>query len=232
MENDETVGRNNRFGNHKYSMDIEGLKSDNGNVNKEKQKENGSQEHRPEIVLLVETHLDEENAKLCLKKFGNGWEGIIVPGDGRSRGMVLAWRSICVEVSLVYKCSQTIHAVVRSSRGKLWLLTGVYASNDAKERMVLWQFLMSLNIENIPWMVISDFNCVVEELDKKGGKNLQWKIEKMLKNVHNELEILERIDENGDACDLVTDKIRCLSNKAIALNKQIHIKWWAKAREK
>ncbi|WOK95118.1 hypothetical protein Cni_G03825 [Canna indica] len=42
--------------------------------------------HSPDFILLVETHTDEENSILCIKKLGSSWDGIYISGNGRSGG--------------------------------------------------------------------------------------------------------------------------------------------------
>ncbi|WOL07231.1 rRNA methyltransferase [Canna indica] len=114
-----------------------------------------------------ETHLNEEHSQICIKKFGNNWSGLYMPGDGRSRGIIIVWKIEVMKVMLLYKCSQTVHVTISPKGGKPWLFTSIYASTSASERTTLWRFLKSLNIENIPWLLMGDFNCVEHQEDKK-----------------------------------------------------------------
>ncbi|WOL00634.1 hypothetical protein Cni_G09347 [Canna indica] len=47
-----------------------------------------------------------------------------------------------------------------------------------------------------------------------------------------ELRILEDIDSKGLCNDNDLLRLNCLNNKIMALNRQIHIKWWSKSRAK
>ncbi|WOL16676.1 hypothetical protein Cni_G25464 [Canna indica] len=109
--------------------------------------------HSMDLVLLVETHLDDVNSILCIKRFGNSWEGDYVPGNGRSRGIILVWKRNFYKVSNLFCCNQAIHVSVSYKNSKPWLLTGLYASNSKEERLLLWELLGSINTENLPWLV-------------------------------------------------------------------------------
>ncbi|WOK94328.1 hypothetical protein Cni_G03030 [Canna indica] len=309
--------------------------------------------------------------KRTTQKFGPDWNGLFMPGDGRAGGLVIAWKTKVMDIKLIHKCSQAIHVSVCLQGKEPWFLTGIYASTCPEERKVLWQYLKNQNIENVPWLLMGDFNCIEKQEDKKGGRSfllgsslrmfnevcldvgfidlgfsgprytwcnnrmgkkkivarldrfyangdwmakysnamvyhldklasdhrpimldtredvgkirrtrrfifeLYWKnqgifnfdkdmwgdkvlqanppvhfenclnylgkdldqwsksnigsLELMLKHIMEELKILENIDEKGEASEDEIRKIRCLTNQAMAVNRQLHIKWWTKA---
>ncbi|WOL00516.1 hypothetical protein Cni_G09229 [Canna indica] len=74
-------------------------------------------------------------------------------------------------------------------------------------------------------------------LSKLGEKVSNWAkrnispLEKELKTAKEELETLERLDEMNKCDDQDFNKMKCLSNKIMALNRQVH-QWWSKARTK
>ncbi|WOL11190.1 hypothetical protein Cni_G19952 [Canna indica] len=227
-------------------------------------------ENNSDMILLLETHLDNDNSGLCIRKFGSDWSGIHMPGDGRSKGIIMVWKHCFMEVGLIYRCNQTIHVSVSYKNGLPWLFTGIYASTIAKERAILWDFLRNLDISDTPWLLMGDFNCIEDHEDKKGGRNFiqgsstrglkelryddnsgnlfdrklekigkvlsRWSknhigsLEKKLKDTMNELGDLETIDGNELANDVDLTKLKCLTNKVMALNRQLHIKWWTKSR--
>ncbi|XP_038974091.1 uncharacterized protein LOC120105576 [Phoenix dactylifera] len=49
-----------------------------------------------------------------------------------------------------------------------WVLCGVYACAD-RVRRVLWQEITNLTAQDIPTVVIGDFNCILSEDEKRGG---------------------------------------------------------------
>ncbi|WOL02152.1 hypothetical protein Cni_G10871 [Canna indica] len=62
------------------------------------------------------------------------------------------------------------------------------------------------------------------------SRNCFGSLERRLKDTLAELEILEIADEQGLTSDAEIVNIQCLTNKVMALNRQLHIKWWTKAR--
>lgn len=49
----------------------------------------------------------------------------------------------------------------------------VYASNDYKNRIELWKWMMEL--EDIAWVISGDFNMVERPKDKLGGSKFELK---------------------------------------------------------
>ncbi|WOL17012.1 hypothetical protein Cni_G25800 [Canna indica] len=130
--------------------------------------------HKHDITLLVETHLNDENSLTCIKKFGSSWPGTYVAGDVRAGGIVLVWKNGLMNIQMLYSCSQVINALVTPIRGSPWLLSGIYASNCPKERGCLWKFLSSIDTADLPWVLIGDFNCIDNQIDKRGGNQFKW----------------------------------------------------------
>ncbi|WOK93981.1 hypothetical protein Cni_G02682 [Canna indica] len=107
-------------------------------------------EQKTEILILVETHVDEEGSDICIKRLGKAWEGCYVAGNGRTRGIIIAWVAEKFKIIPVYKCKEMIHAMVYGKNEEPWLLIGIYASNEGKERMILWELLMSVDTCKLP----------------------------------------------------------------------------------
>ncbi|WOK98693.1 hypothetical protein Cni_G07405 [Canna indica] len=119
----------------------------------------------------LETHLDDVLSEICIRKFGSDWDGVFMPGDGRSNGIVLVWMISSVKISLIHKCKQAVHVSVSSNGNLPWLLTGIYASTTASERELFWNYLADLNKNNTPRLLMGDFNCIEKQEDKKGGRD-------------------------------------------------------------
>lgn len=49
------------------------------------------------------------------------------------------------------------------------MITLVYAYNDGKYRLNLWDYLESAN-PGMPWCIVVDFNCVLGMIDISGGR--------------------------------------------------------------
>ena len=81
----------------------------------------------------------------------------------------MAWRSDEVTVSIVSSSPQGIHAVVTPSGKNSWLLSVIYASTLPLNINRYWHELSCLPIDKLPWLVMGDFNCIINP-DRKPHK--------------------------------------------------------------
>lgn len=65
-----------------------------------------------------------------------------------------------------------MHALVKVSPSNFyWFLSTIYASVVFDERLKLWHNLKSVaDSMNLPWVVMRDFNDVINQQEKKGGR--------------------------------------------------------------
>ncbi|MQM19846.1 hypothetical protein Taro_052858 [Colocasia esculenta] len=59
---------------------------------------------------------------------------------------------------------------LRQETGEDWVLVGVYASTNWRERRLLWKELLTVVEAFINLVVIGDFNCITREEEKGGGR--------------------------------------------------------------
>ena len=94
----------------------------------------------------------------------------VVESQGLSGGIIVAWHQGIAKID-VFNCSnQQVAIVISENRGPTWLLSRVYASNNQRERRVVWQEVSAMIDLGIPSVVVGDFNCILEEEDKRGGR--------------------------------------------------------------
>ncbi|WOK98607.1 hypothetical protein Cni_G07319 [Canna indica] len=74
------------------------------------------------------------------------------------------------EVREIYSCSQAIHLLINKKGSNPWLLFGIYASNDGKDRSLLWELLRNIEVSHTLWLVVGDFNFIESQDDKLGGR--------------------------------------------------------------
>ncbi|XP_030930737.1 uncharacterized protein LOC115956530 [Quercus lobata] len=67
---------------------------------------------------------------------------------------------------------QKIHTLVKVNSSSLnWIFTVVYASPRHRERCILWNNLNTIaNSHNLPWIVVGDFNEMLSNDGKLGGR--------------------------------------------------------------
>lgn len=66
---------------------------------------------------------------------------------------------------------QTITAKVTEASNKQWYFTAVYASPSYHIRADLWEYLDDFHSQCLlPWMLVGDFNELISDADKSGGR--------------------------------------------------------------
>ncbi|CAN1142722.1 hypothetical protein LINPERHAP2_LOCUS13214 [Linum perenne] len=85
-------------------------------------------------------------------------------------GIWLVWDPLVVNLDIVEFGAQFIHAKGVQADGSLFFITAVYASPRATSRVLLWDTLKRLSVnQTAPWAVIDDFNSILSAEDKRGG---------------------------------------------------------------
>ncbi|KAI9126882.1 hypothetical protein K1719_002478 [Acacia pycnantha] len=110
-----------------------------------------------------------------------GYDAIrMVPSIGRFGGIVVAWVSSRITVSILEDNTQYFHMRCHTDKAPPILLTAIYAIPHSNNRALLWENLRRLsNGITSPWSVLGDFNdiCFVDERvgDRTGNQNrMQW----------------------------------------------------------
>lgn len=80
----------------------------------------------------------------------------------------MLWDAKEVQVRLVYAHKFFLHVEVRSKGGLTWEMTEIYASLIAHKWRHIWNSLDSM-VTTRPWMIIRDFNCVLEREEHSLG---------------------------------------------------------------
>ena len=113
-------------------------------------------------LILIETHVDGDKAKQITNSlpFSNVE---MMNTIGFASGIWLLWNSFEVEVQVVNKSKQEIHAIVKvSPNSPNWLLSGIYASPKLANRKILWKILKSIaNVNSLLWLILGNFNDVL-----------------------------------------------------------------------
>lgn len=121
----------------------------------------------PEVMFLLETHLDDYPAT-CLRRRLKMEYKIIFPGDGRRGGLVMFWRREA-NVQIIYAHSNYIDVRVFDAE-KEWRLTGFYGEFTWARKYLSWHRLRTLNAQHsLPWIVLGDFNEILSNEEKEGG---------------------------------------------------------------
>ena len=66
----------------------------------------------------------------------------------------MVWRNRVASVDVLHKCNQHVVINIIEANGSPWLLSGVYASTDYKERQVLWSEVARLIKQGVLSLVV------------------------------------------------------------------------------
>ena len=122
----------------------------------------------PILVFLSETKAKQSRIKGIQRKL-NLTQGITVPSDGRSGGLVMMWKE---GAEVCFKSCSNSHVDVVVSEGKgahPWRATRFYGHPDAGIRSQSWNLIKSLKRQcDMPWVIFGDFNEIVHSDEKLG----------------------------------------------------------------
>ncbi|WOL17385.1 hypothetical protein Cni_G26177 [Canna indica] len=117
----------------------------------------------------IETHLSEIDSLNFVTTLDNDWSGSSVGSNGNSGGLLLAWKNSSVKLQVLSKFFSMINAIVQYFQNSPWLFSGIYASVNPRIRNSFWNDIGNLDLFDIHWFMVGDFNCVVNDTDKLGG---------------------------------------------------------------
>ena len=124
----------------------------------------------PQFLFLMETKNKEEKLEMLRRR--NGFEkGVYVEPEGLSGGLAVWWKGQD-EVKILGTCKNLIDMEIEEEgSGKQCRAFWVYGPTDFEERQEVWKLMWEKrrNIE-IPWLCVGDFNDILYEYEKEGGK--------------------------------------------------------------
>lgn len=136
-------------------------------------------QRRLKIAFLSETKM---KGIVDFVKFGAGFDsGIESEAQGKSGGLMLLWDN---DVDLHFCSMSRNHVdVVITMDGVKWRLTGLHGFPEANQKRATFHLLEHLRTTiqnypilgdfstlNLPWCVIGDFNCIITNSEKQGGR--------------------------------------------------------------
>lgn len=116
-------------------------------------------EVRPAIVVLLEPRISSLTADAVCAKLGRRrW--IQSEATGFSGGIWVLWVEDMFDLRLKNASKFFLHFEVKSTGGKRWELTVVYASPNPSIRRHLWAALDEIVVSD-PWLLVGNFNYVL-----------------------------------------------------------------------
>ncbi|KAK3218735.1 hypothetical protein Dsin_012705 [Dipteronia sinensis] len=137
-----------------------------------------SQKHvvSPDVLFLMETkadHVRMETLRVKLGFFGK----LVVNCSGKSGGLCMLWSTNVQVVLLSYSLAHMDVRLASSLDNRWWQLIGFYGNPNANQRSHSWNLLRRLvDMSNLPWVCVGDFNEVLDGAEEIGGVPKDWKL--------------------------------------------------------
>ncbi|KAB5561400.1 hypothetical protein DKX38_006357 [Salix brachista] len=155
------------------SWNIRGLNS----PKKQKTVHAWTTKNKLDIIGLLEVKISSENMEAVQKGLMLSNWNHVSNDEGASTGRILvSWNAKKCSLICVHKSQQWITCEVkRNGNPDPWRVTFVYGHNTPTERAPLWSYIMgnSQSFSAAPWLVLGDFNAVIQRSDGHGG-SIAW----------------------------------------------------------
>lgn len=91
--------------------------------------------------------------------------------NGHKGGLCLLWRTN-LKISVLVANQSLLHVYIEPvNNSQPWLFTGIYGPPNPQARKNLWNDFNSIvPSHNHPWLLMGDFNEILNQMEKKGGK--------------------------------------------------------------
>jgi exonuclease III len=125
------------------------------------------------LICAQESELELVDSSIISQTFGPAFDGFdFVPALGTRGGIILAWRTDHLRISILHKGDFSITAEVQSlNDAKAWAVTSVYGPQQIPDKELFIQELLQIGASmNLPWIVNGDFNLVLDQADKSNGR--------------------------------------------------------------
>ncbi|KAL3655175.1 hypothetical protein CASFOL_000961 [Castilleja foliolosa] len=95
------------------------------------------------------------------------------PPVGKAGGLLLAWKSD-ISLKVLITNSFFFHSTV-TEKNNTWFLTTIYAPCNHQKKDIFWNNMNNLSSSpSNPWMIVGDFNDILDQTEKKGGFEEMW----------------------------------------------------------
>ncbi|XVF53939.1 hypothetical protein PTKIN_Ptkin05aG0140600 [Pterospermum kingtungense] len=122
------------------------------------------------LVGTIETRL--KSTKMEHVRFKLDFDScLMVDSRGRGGGLALLWEVEAGVEILSYSIDHIDALIGKKGSDMEWRYTGFYGKPDSFQRHRTWNLLLDLNgRKSLPWLVYSDYNEILFDLDKLDGE--------------------------------------------------------------
>ena len=126
--------------------------------------------NNPDCIFLMETKIDESYMREITSSLGFPFAIVILALD-LSGGLCLCWK-LGVDIEVTSQNKNLINVLILSNPlFSPWMLSSIYGPPVARLRNSFWESLHKANQSFCgPWLYLGDFNALLSQFDKRGGK--------------------------------------------------------------
>ncbi|KAI0529210.1 hypothetical protein KFK09_001757 [Dendrobium nobile] len=128
------------------------------------------------FVGLVETMVMDMSRMEVDRLIGSEWEFFHFPANGRSGGLIALWKRDVSKFEVLGNMKQVLIGSLIFPNMQRWIIVVVYASKGYHSRCLLWNTISPLNSLDLPVIVGGDFNCCLNQSEKKGGRRYNFSV--------------------------------------------------------
>ncbi|XP_020673098.2 uncharacterized protein LOC110092773 [Dendrobium catenatum] len=132
--------------------------------------------HEVLFVGLLETKIEVISRSDVDVLIGPCWDFVHHPARGTSGGLLALWRRDVVQFDAFRMTDQALVGHLVLPNLQRWCLALVYGGKDYHTRHGLWETLGSSMDADLPVMVGGDFNCCLDQIEKKGGRRFGFPV--------------------------------------------------------
>lgn len=136
------------------------------------------QKYQPKMVALLEMKVENTSTNYTFTLLSHSLPmHVVVLGTGHGGGMWICWDPQTISAELVHNSAQhvTISHTFTNSPTSRGLLIVIYASPNWLQRRHPWESLSQFQLDHStyhahsPWLLMGDFNCILDQHEKRGG---------------------------------------------------------------
>ncbi|XP_056690314.1 uncharacterized protein [Spinacia oleracea] len=125
-----------------------------------------------DVIAVMETRVKDKNKDKVQQKIGKAWTWHCNSACNPRGRIWVGWNMVNGSVLVHTTHEKFIHGEIMGSKGVfVCFFTAVYGLHTVETRRGLWASLTGIaaSVSNAPWLIIGDFNAVLNTQDRIGG---------------------------------------------------------------
>lgn len=128
------------------------------------------QDYKPNILFLMETRVPSVQAHRLLRKTHYSHIAA-VEARGFAGGLWCLWDTADIKIRVLSHTAQVLNIAILERDTPSSLISLIYASPQGSMREKFYHYVEDMaSYVNLPWLLVGDFNQVIRQEDKRGGR--------------------------------------------------------------